>query len=251
MLEENVRLVLDRIRPDDVVLDVGGWARPFNRADYVLDAMPYETRGWYGSAAPAQGGRTERFTKDTWIQRDVCTHEPFPFSDKSIDFVICSHTLEDVRDPIWVCHEMVRVAKAGYVEVPSRLAESSRGIEPGLVGWSHHRWLIDIAGEHVAFRMKYHTIHSHWRFSLPPRFVRGLPEPLHVQWLLWEGRFSFGEEIIHGVENIAAELERFVETARPYPHWQTTVDAWQRGLAAFARRAAGGVARRLRHAEGR
>ena len=60
---------------------------------------------------------------------------------------ICSHTLEDLRDPLWVCAELVRVAKAGYVEVPSRAAEQSRGWEhPRIAGLSHHRWLIEIDG---------------------------------------------------------------------------------------------------------
>jgi hypothetical protein len=40
-----------------VVLDVGGWGRPFTRADWVLDLMPYETRGLYGR----DGTGEERF----------------------------------------------------------------------------------------------------------------------------------------------------------------------------------------------
>src|SRR5690349_19471584 len=88
--------------PDDAVgLAVGGWARPFARADWVLDLMPYETRGLYGYE---QGDRSqERFSPDTWIVRDMCAREPWPFSDSQFDFAICSHTLEDIRDPVWVC----------------------------------------------------------------------------------------------------------------------------------------------------
>jgi hypothetical protein len=246
VLEENVRLVLDRIRPDDVVLDIGGWARPFNRADWVLDAMPYETRGFYGPASPAQGGAHEHFTRDRWIQRDVCSREPFPFADKAIDFVACSHTLEDLRDPLWVCSEMVRVAKRGYLEVPSRIAESSRGIEPGIVGWSHHRWLIDIADEAIVFRMKYHTIHAHWRFSLPAEFVRGLPERRHVQWLLWEDRFEFREATVHGVDQIAEDLEQFVTRTHPYPRWLVRAAGAGSALGATCGRVYRGVRRRVR-----
>src|SRR5262245_49885274 len=122
---------MERIGPNDVVLDIGGWARPFNRANYVIAAAAGGTRGFSGAAMPAQGGSREYFTRDTWIQRDICSHTPFPFTDKQIDFVICSHTLEDIRDPLFVCAEMIRIAKRGYIEVPSRLVESSRGIEPG------------------------------------------------------------------------------------------------------------------------
>lgn len=134
----------------------------------MIDAEPYETRGYFSNPdlarvrdwyAPAHGGQRELFSKDSWIQRDICDRQPFPFANKAIDFVICSQTLEDLRDPLWVCSEMIRVGKRGHIEVPSRLAESSRGVEPHQVGWSHHRWLIDIVGNHVFFTMKYHMIH--------------------------------------------------------------------------------------------
>lgn len=238
-------LILRRLRPEDAVLDIGGWARPFNRANYVLDQEPYETRGYYG--LPAQGGETEHFGPDTWIQRDICGREPFPFADKEIDFVLCSHVLEDIRDPLWVCSEMVRIAKAGYIEVPSRQAESSRGIEPGQVGWSHHRWLIDIAGNHVRFLMKYHKIHSHWRLSLPARSFRHLPEERQVQWLFWEDSFSWSEEVLHGVDTIEVELERFVHDTRPYPGWLLRADRVLRAASSLPRRA---VAKARRMARG-
>src|SRR5436190_9828986 len=126
MFAPNISRVLAQISESDVVLDIGGWACPFNRANIVMDAEPYATRGYYKSIGmPAsQGGDHEHFTEATWIRRDVCSKEPFPFGSKEIDFVICSHTLEDIRDPLWVCSEMQRVAKRGYIEIPSRLVES-------------------------------------------------------------------------------------------------------------------------------
>ena len=231
----NADLILARLRPSDVVLDVGGWARPFNRANYVMDQEPYATRGWYG--LPAQGGEREWFTAERWIQRDICGREPYPFADKALDFVICSHTLEDVRDPLWVCSEMVRIARAGYLEVPSRLAESSRGVESGQVGWTHHRWLIDVAGSRVTFLMKYHRIHSHWRLSLPRRFLRRLREEQKVQWLFWHDSFEFSEAALHGVGAIEAELERYVGAVRPYPRWLLAADALRTRALGLARRA--------------
>jgi hypothetical protein len=219
VLADNVEKILAQIGPGDRVLDIGGWAQPFNRADVVIDLEPWETRApwpW----RPAQGGDTERFTRESWIRRDICDKEPYPFGDKEIDFVICSHTLEDVRDPLWVCSEMIRIAKRGYLEVPSRVAESCRGLEPGQVGWAHHRWLIDIAGDHVDFQMKYHKIHSHWRFSFPARYLRRLSERQRVQFLFWEGGFTYSERLLHGIPAIEQELEDFVARYRPYPPWR-------------------------------
>lgn len=235
MYEKNAAAILSRLRPQDVVLDIGAWARPFNRANYVLDQEPWETRGYYG--LPAQGGPRESFTRETWIQRDICAREPYPFGSKEIDFVICSHTLEDIRDPLWVCSEMVRIAKAGYIEVPSRLAESSRGVELGQVGWSHHRWLIEIVESHVCFLMKYHKIHSHWRLSLPIRFFRSLPEEQQVQWLFWTDSFTFSEATIHGPDTIEAELARYVSAVHPYPTWLVRADQGYRHSLSLVRRA--------------
>ena len=48
----------ERETPDDaLVLDVGSWGRPLARADWVIDVMPYETRGLYGR----DGDGAERF----------------------------------------------------------------------------------------------------------------------------------------------------------------------------------------------
>lgn len=248
MFEPNVQRLLGLIKPGEKVLDIGGWACPFNRADYVLDAQPYDTRGFYRTfgGQPSQGGDVERFTRDTWIVRDICDHTPYPFIDKSFDWVICSHTLEDVRDPLWVCHEMIRIAKRGYIEVPSRQVESSRGWEVGrLAGLSHHRWLIDIDGarQTIRFLMKFHRLNAHWRFSLPASHLRALDEASKVQWLFWEGSFSYNEVTIHGYDNMDAELERFVASVRPYPQWRLQLSAFARSLSQAGARARAKLAR--------
>jgi SAM-dependent methyltransferase len=65
MYEPNVQRVLDRLGRDDVVLDIGGWASTFNRANWVMDAMPYATRGFYRTfgGKPYQAGEQELFAK--------------------------------------------------------------------------------------------------------------------------------------------------------------------------------------------
>ena len=248
MYEPNVEAVLASLKPTDKVLDIGGWACPFNRADYVMDSEPYETRGYYRTfgGVPSQGGEVEHFTRETWIQRDMCAREPFPFADKEFDFVICSHTLEDVRDPLWVCSEIVRVGKRGYIEMPSREWETSRGCEsPRIAGLSHHRWLVDINGDQIAFLMKYHMIHSHWRFNFPPSYLRSLPEAKHFQWLFWQDSFSFHEVTIHGLENQAAELGNFVRRVRPYQPLMLAADRHARRALSLASRVRRAIARRV------
>jgi hypothetical protein len=138
---ENARRLLGIIPGEAMVVDVGGGAAPFPRADYVIDAMPYEKRG-VGSDGDIHKrfGISPRYSEDRWIQTDLCSRRPWPIADKAFDFAVCSHLLEDIRDPIWVCSELRRIAKAGYIEVPSRVVEQSKGIEnPRHAGYYHHR----------------------------------------------------------------------------------------------------------------
>jgi hypothetical protein len=212
VLEVNRDRLLERLGPDDVVLDIGGWGDPFERADWVIDIFPYETRGFYerqGWGKPRDRD-AERFSKETWIQRDVCDREPFPFDDGSIDFVLCSHTLEDIRDPIWVCSEINRVGKAGYIEVPSRLEEQSWGCAGDYVGWDHHRWLIDVNGGEITFAFKVHSIHAHEDEYFPPGFWNELGEEERVHSLWWEDGFAYRERIFTDEAETARELSSFV-----------------------------------------
>ena len=238
----NSDLIMSQLKPSDVVLDIGGWAHPFNRANYVMDAEAYETRGYYNrtfarnNPYPPLGGTKEYFTKDTWIMRDICDKTPYPFEDKSIDYVICSHTLEDIRDPLFVCSEMIRIAKAGYVEVPSRIWESCR-FSPGMSGLSHHRWLIDIEEGGLRFLQKFHRIHS-LRYSLPGSLLRKMSEQEKVSWLFWRDSFEYAETTLHG-DAQTEELERFVRSVRPYPSALLWADTQRQRVIGLSHRALG------------
>ena len=208
MLPASLSEIERRLAPADIVLDVGGWAAPIERADWVIDLMPYETRGLYGKSDPER----ERFSRETWIQRDMCDREPFPFADDSVDFVICSHTLEDIRDPVWVCHEMQRIARAGYIEVPSRLEEQSFGVHGDWVGWSHHRWLVEIGEGRIEFAFKPGVLHGRREFQIPAGFAAALPVEDRVQTLFWEGGFEVRERIFMSAEEADGYLAELVRS---------------------------------------
>lgn len=223
MLEKNVHRILEMLSDDDRVLDVGGWACPFNRADWILDVEPYETRGFYEKVGlpKSQAGERERFAKATWVQRDICDRKPWPFADKEFDFVICSHTLEDVRDPLFVCSELSRVAKRGYIETPSRLEESCLGSGDidRMVGYSHHRWFVENKGSHVVFTQKYHTIHALPELHFPKSFWDSLTEDERHNWFFWEGGLTCEELVLHGqdeYDNLKSFANR-VREARGLP----------------------------------
>ena len=185
------RLELSRRLPGAAqVLDVGGWASPMSRADWVLDLMPYETRGIYGDPDP----EPERFTAETWVVRDICDREPWPFADDQFAFAVCSHTLEDVRDPVWVCSELERVARAGYVEVPSRLEEQSYGVQGPWVGWGHHHWLIEVRDGAIEFVFKPHLLGVEGN-HFPAGYAETLDPEQRVETLWWEGSLQASERI--------------------------------------------------------
>jgi len=47
-----------------------------------------------------------------------------PFKDKEFDFVITSHVIEHVQDPEIFIKEIQRIAKKGYIEVPTTLEDN-------------------------------------------------------------------------------------------------------------------------------
>lgn len=231
MLATSRTRILERLDDGALVLDVGGGGRPFERADWVIDLWPHERRGLYGTREDE-----ERFSAETWVTRDICDHEPWPFADKQFDFVVCSHTLEDVRDPVWVCHELIRVAHAGYIEVPSRLEEQSYGVQGPWVGWGHHHWLIDVAENGLEFVFKPHILHSRASDHFGADFYHRLTPEQCVQTLWWEGSFSYGERVVTDAPTIDAYLADFV--AAHDPGHQTRTEAAPRRARSRGRRLA-------------
>jgi hypothetical protein len=169
-----------------------------NRADWVLDVMPYETRNVM--IPEGFGPRPERYSADTWVRRDMCAHEPWPWEDDFFDTVICTFTLEDVRDPVWVCREMSRVGKAGYIEVPTWLDELTWGNPEGSggawVGHEHHRWLVSLEDGVLVFLAKFHSLHANWRVQVPPRWAGHLSRDERILDYFWEGELPARERAI-------------------------------------------------------
>lgn len=217
MLPANRERIEARLDESAVVLEIGAWADPFPRADWVLDLMPFESRGLYSHAPERTAVAKERFSAERWVARDACSSEPYPFEDDYFDFVVCSHTLEDLRDPVRVCAEMNRIAAAGYIEVPSRLEEQCPGVNGPWVGWSHHRWLVDIEPPSISFVHKPALLHGKPELQVPPSYHRSLPPERRVSWLFWEGTFDFGERIFYDPEDLDRYLGEVVPDEPPAP----------------------------------
>ena len=192
------------------VLDVGGAGNVSRHATHVLDRLSYE---WWQNW-PQKG--TTAIPTGHWVVHDICGAKPFPFPDKYFDFVICSHTLEDVRDPIRVCDEMSRVGKAGYIETPSVLSELIWGRETApWVGYCHHRWLVSVEDDTLVFRFKPHLVHSSPRFYFPARFGKILEEQDRAATChFWSTQIACREELdfLLSRESIEDYLESIVRS---------------------------------------
>jgi SAM-dependent methyltransferase len=232
--------------PDDArVLDVGGWAAPLNRADWVIDLMPYESRGAQFPAGVGPG--PERFSAERWVVADLCAHEPWPFDDDFFDFAVCTFTLEDLRDPIRVCEEFSRVARAGYVEVPSLLDELS-WMNPEVsggpwVGHAHHRWLCMLRDGELVFLSKFHSLGAHRRARVPPRWASRLSDEDRVLAHFWEGSLPAREWPAIDTYPFA-ELERAVaERFQPSRARMRALELTDRVVAAVRRKSASAASR--------
>ena len=197
-----------RIRDSDRVLDVGGWHAPFNRANVVIDIMPYETRNRKGAILP-EVWPEERFDRSTFLNFDLCI-EPWPFPDKYFDFIYCAHTLEDLRDPLAVCREINRVGTGGYIEVPSRFCESTKGVErPFYCGYYHHRWLCEEENGKLVFLFKPAQLHAYSRFHFRLPWFKKL-NPRHSSLgFFWKESFAFEERILIDRNEVQENLLEF------------------------------------------
>jgi hypothetical protein len=213
MLQQNRAQVLGKMAAATAGLDVGGWHRPINAATHVLDINDYATRltqlAWDPEASP-------RFSAQTWHQFDICDHRPWPFPDKFFDFSVCSHVLEDIRDPIWVVAELSRVCKAGYLECPTPASELV-SYDGRMVGNAHHRWFVDFraAPGSVQFRMKPHDLLAQGRFVRATRLHQVDFDRL-ADGVFWEGSIA-GKETIF---DIGAYIDSILPATRGLVHFR-------------------------------
>ncbi|NSL86846.1 class I SAM-dependent methyltransferase [Chitinophaga solisilvae] len=112
------------IKRKDKVLEVGGGDHPHPRANVVVDK--------YVDSNFHRGGNIRVLRHQEFLNADG---EALPFEDKSFDYVICSHVLEHVDNPIKFMSEQMRVAPAGYLETPSVIGEC-------LMPKASHRWVL-------------------------------------------------------------------------------------------------------------
>jgi uncharacterized protein YbaR (Trm112 family) len=115
-----------RPRPpaEGLVIEVGGGHAPHPRSDLIVEKY-----------------LSDDFERGFAVSFDrplvVGDGHALPLADGCASYVIASHVLEHATDPERFAAELTRVAHAGFVQLPSRLAELT-------FGWPFHPWLVDL-----------------------------------------------------------------------------------------------------------
>lgn len=191
--------IVDKLPKDYLVIDIGGASGPYKRGNVILDIVPWTVV----RAEDAKGAESDNMlcNEHNYVQFDICSRELWPFSDKQFDYSICSHVLEDIRDPLWVCSEIIRTSKAGYIEIPSRLYETAFGIEiKNLAGAAHHRWLVDLFENKLRFTYKYMQVHSKHINKNRVKYEKDNPE-MYLR-LEWSDSFCYFENWLNSGKEI-------------------------------------------------
>lgn len=102
------------IKPNDRVLEIGPGSTPFPRANAFLEFQ-------FLSELEAIQQRGGALTKPNYQDRPISYYQGgrFPFDDGQFDYVLASHVIEHVSDPVSFMSEIYRVGGGrGYVEFP-------------------------------------------------------------------------------------------------------------------------------------
>jgi len=172
------------------VLDVGSGDGPAPAADVLCDRFVGDDTE---RTAPIRLDRP-------FVSGDV---EHLPFKDGAFDFVYCSHLLEHTQDPSRAIAELERVARAGYVEVPSEYLEKAATSTPT------HYWFVRREGQALVFSPKPSgVLDEHVNKIFHERLMSKDPLYTAFHWarfyslfnigILWRGRLA------HRVEGAAA-----------------------------------------------
>jgi SAM-dependent methyltransferase len=105
---------IQSIRGSDRVLEIGPGSNPFHRSNAFLELEFIDE-----TTAISQRGGVER--KPEYDGRPVHYYDGchFPFANNEFDYVICSHVIEHVQDPVQFAQEINRVSGGrGYIEYP-------------------------------------------------------------------------------------------------------------------------------------
>ena len=134
---ELIAYILERKKQGNFsVVDVGGsvngWSAPY--VDAVIDFNLLEIN------------KTNIIHFNCDITHPDSYKEVFEYIEKNgkFDFCICTHTLEDIINPVFVCEQICKISKEGFISFPSKFRELCRCVG-NYRGYIHHRWIFKVS----------------------------------------------------------------------------------------------------------
>lgn len=203
-----LRKVFLPVSADGLVLDVGSGGCPYPRSDVLLEKYTgalHRTGSALIADRPLVLGDAERM----------------PFKDKAFDFVVASHILEHMREPERFLGELMRVAKAGYIETPSFLFER-------LIPYDIHCLEISDVGGRLRIHKKAKARDDEFLGSVElfqrdkrwARLFHSRPDMFHV-------RYFWRDQIDFEVENPDTSCDWLPEAADDTAAWSDRADQYK------------------------
>jgi len=130
-----------------------------NNFSRVLD-VGYSANNWSSEYTTHYMDINESDLSKKWFEGDINVPYIWENVQKEVDkngkfdFCICTHTLEDIINPHYVCCMMEKYSKAGFIATPSKYVEMSRHVDMGYPyrGYIHHRYIFNKENnEYVAY----------------------------------------------------------------------------------------------------
>lgn len=92
----------------------------------------------------------------------------FEYVEKNgkFDYSICSHTMEDVFNPLELATILQKISKRGYIAIPSKFNEFTKLFSNQYRGDAHHKQFFDIVDETLMVFPKFNWIETDNRSDL-------------------------------------------------------------------------------------
>lgn len=108
------------------------------------------------------------------------------------DFCICSHTLEDIINPLYVSQMINKFCLSGFIAVPSKFIEMTKWIDGQYRGYIHHRYIFNYENDKLVGYPKLNFIEYDIRFNTLANQLT--PDNRELQFF-WKDKFDL--EIIN------------------------------------------------------
>lgn len=195
--------ILEQTKQYNKVYDIGPGENPLETATHYIDKYTH----W------------NSMNNIKVIEKDIDT-DKFEESYKSVDFIYARHILEDIQNPDFAINEFERIAKNGYIETQSPLAEITRGIDGTSItgnnnhrGYIHHRYIIWVEAETntLCFIPKYSIIET---IDIDKTFQKKVINILNNYPIYWNTYYMWDESKPIKIRFIKLVSETFKEYVR-------------------------------------